>query len=174
MAFFKGFKYAARGIWLCIKNERNMRIHTVVAVYVLVFARFFALSKQDFILLLLTFASVMCAEMLNTACERLCDLSCEKYSRLIRCIKDIAAGAVLICALFSVVIGIVLFSDFEGYIRIFNYYIAYPWLLVPLLLSLVLSVLYIVWGPVRLVQRLKPRKRKKQPHSIGGNTHGNK
>lgn len=151
-----------------------MRIHTVIAVYVLIFARFFALSRQDFILLLLTFALVICAEMLNTACERLCDLSCEKYSHLVRCIKDIAAGAVLICAIFSVVIGIVLFSDFEGYIRIFNYYTASPWLLAPLVLSIILSVLYIALGPVRLMQSLKPHKRKKRPHSIGGNTHGNK
>lgn len=153
MAFLKGFKYALRGILLCIQNERNMRIHTVAAVYVLIFARFFSLTKEDYILLILTICAVISAEMVNTACERLCDLSCDKYSRLVRGIKDIAAGAVLVFAVGAVIIACILFSDLSGYIRIFEHYRDCPWLLIPLGLSIPLSLCYIIIGPVRILKK---------------------
>ena len=54
MNFLKGFKYAFFGFIYCIKNERNMRIHTVAAMYVLVFARFFTFSRSEYAVLLLT------------------------------------------------------------------------------------------------------------------------
>ena len=74
MTFLKGFKYAFCGIIHCIKNERNMRVHTVAALYVLVFARFFDFSLRDYVLLLLTIGGVIAAEAINTSIEALCDI----------------------------------------------------------------------------------------------------
>lgn len=157
MAFLRGFKYALHGILHCIQNERNMRIHTVAAVYVLIFARFFSLTRTDYILLILTICAVISAEMINTACERLCGLSCDKYSRLVRNIKDMAAGAVLVFAIGAVVIACILFSEAEGYIRIFEHYRDCPYLLIPLGLSIPLALCYIILGPIGIFKKFKKK-----------------
>ena len=88
------FLHALCGIIHCIKNERNMRFHTVAALYVLVFARFFAFSREDFGLLMLTIGGVMAAEAVNTAIEELCDKISPEYDPLIKHAKD--AGAEVI------------------------------------------------------------------------------
>ena len=38
MGFLRSFVYAGRGIWFCIRHERNFRIHMSAAIYVLLFA----------------------------------------------------------------------------------------------------------------------------------------
>ena len=88
MSFLKGFLYAFSGIIHCIKNERNMRFHTVAALYVLIFARFFHFSRGEYILLLLTISSVMVLEAVNTAIEELCDKVSPERDEHIRHAKD--------------------------------------------------------------------------------------
>ena len=91
MSFFKSFKYAFRGILYCIKNERNMRFHTVTALYVLIFARFFNFSRGELLLLILTIASVLSAEAMNTSIEKTDDKLTKEYDEKIRRSKDSAA-----------------------------------------------------------------------------------
>ena len=144
MSVLRGFKYAFCGILHCIKNERNMRFHTVAALYVLIFARFFDFSREDYILLFLTIGGVISAELFNTALENLCDKVSQEYHPLIKSSKDCAAGAVLILAIFAVVIGIILFGNINGIISMYNFYITHPINLLLLTISAVLSVLYII------------------------------
>lgn len=114
-AFFKGFTYAARGIAVCIR-ERNFRFHLCAAGFTAYFAaRFYALSRAEWAVLLLTFAAVLCAEAFNTALEHLCNKVSPQKHPLIRNAKDCAAGAVLICAVFAVGIGAALFWDIERF-----------------------------------------------------------
>lgn len=105
----KSFRNAFRGLWFCIRNERNMRIHLTVATYVLVFSAFYTLNCQQYILLLLTICLVLFAEAVNTALEAVVDMSTPWYDHLARIAKDVAAGAVLFCAIFAVVVGCILF-----------------------------------------------------------------
>ena len=58
--------------------------------------------------------------------ERLCDKVCLKKDELIKLCKDCAAGAVLVCAIFAVIIGIVLFWDAERFALIGEYFLAEP------------------------------------------------
>ena len=58
MRFLKSFRYAFRGIVYCINTERNMRIHTVIALYVFVFSFFFHLTRVEYAVLFLAFAQV--------------------------------------------------------------------------------------------------------------------
>ena len=149
MSFFKGFLYAFSGIIHCIKNERNMRFHTVAALYVLIFARFFHFSRGEYILLLLTISSVMVLEAVNTAIEELCDKVSPERDEHIRHAKDAAAGAVLIAACFAAVIGVVLFWNGEGWLAALHFYESHPWHTAALMILSVLSVLYIVFGVSR-------------------------
>lgn len=115
MRFLKGFLYAFQGIAYCISHERNMRIHTVALLYVSAFSLFFQLSRVEYAVLFLTFALVMMAEMVNTAIERLCDKTAKEYHPLIKHAKDMAAGAVLVCAVFAVGVAVCLFGDAAVY-----------------------------------------------------------
>lgn len=100
------FGDAARGILFAVKTERNMRIHVTAAVYVLFFARFLGVSRGEYAALLLAVALVITAEGFNTAIEMLCDYAQKSYNRFIGRTKDIAAGAVLISAVFAAFVGI--------------------------------------------------------------------
>ncbi len=121
-AFLRGFAYAFCGMIHCIKNERNMRIHTVAAIYVLIFARFFAFSRVEWVLLLLTIGGVMSAEAFNTAIERLADRISSERHPLLRQAKDTAAGGVLILALFAAAIAVFLFGNAEGWQKAYEYF----------------------------------------------------
>ena len=53
-AFLRSFVYAGRGVWFCIRHERNFRFHMVAAIYVLCFAPLFSLTRGDWAALLAT------------------------------------------------------------------------------------------------------------------------
>lgn len=124
--FLRGFRYAAAGI-LHGFYERNFRVHVCAVGFVTWFAlRFYELSRAEWAVLLLTFAAVIAAELFNTAAERLCDkVSPEKDEHIKHC-KDCAAGAVLVCAIFAVAIGIVLFWDTERFAAVVEFFLAAP------------------------------------------------
>ena len=107
-SFFKGFLYAFRGMGKVIKEERNMRVHIAAALNELTFSPFLGVSKAEYAILLITSALVLSLESVNSAIENLCDRVTVEKDEHIKNTKDIAAGAVLICALFSVIIGIVI------------------------------------------------------------------
>ena len=121
-----------------------MRFHTVAALYVLVFARFFDFSREDYILLLLTIGGVISAEMFNTAIEELCDKVSLEYHPLIKFSKDCAAGAVLVLAIFAAVTGFILFGNINGLLSMYNFYITHPINLSLLIISAILSLFFIV------------------------------
>ena len=60
-------------------------------------------------ILVLVISMVLALEMINTAIERCVDLVTKEYKELAKNAKDIAAGAVLVMSMFSVVIGIIIF-----------------------------------------------------------------
>ncbi len=148
MRFFKSFKYAFRGIIYCINNERNMRIHTVAALYVFAFSFFFQLSRTSYAVLCLTVATVMASEMFNTVSEELSDMAAASFNPVVRIIKDMAAGSVLICAVFSVAVGVCLFWKPAVFSEILAFFAGNPLLLVLLLLSAVVSTVFVVLGPI--------------------------
>jgi diacylglycerol kinase len=104
------FVYALRGIFYCIRYERNMRIHIAATVLVTIAAKIFCdFSRTEWCVLILTCALVMSLEAINTAIERLTDEVSPEYSRFAKIAKDVAAGAVLIASIAAVIIGIILF-----------------------------------------------------------------
>ena len=105
----KSFKYAFEGIFSAIKKERNMKIHIAMMLAVIVAGIIFSISKIEWICCLFCFGLVISLEMVNTAIEVLADLVDEKYNEKIKLIKDVAAGAVLVSAIISAIIGLMIF-----------------------------------------------------------------
>ena len=67
------------------------------------------IKTAEWCILVLTIASVWGAEAMNAALERNVDLVTEEWKPLAKKAKDLAAGAVLIYAIGSVIIGIIIF-----------------------------------------------------------------
>ena len=134
-SFFKAFLYAGQGIAASVKNQRNLRFHIAAAVYVTAFSLFYGLTKAEYALLALAFSSVISAELINTAVEAAVDLYSPERSSLAKLAKDAAAGAVLVTAVFSVVVGVLLFGDIAVIKEIFRYYVSH----IPALVGLVCS-----------------------------------
>lgn len=110
--FIKGFGYAFSGLWQMLLHERNFKVH-ILALFVVISAGFyFHITSSEWLIVLLISALVLALEAINTAIEKLCDLYTTETHAQIKRIKDIAAGAVLISAIFALVIAIVIFKKY--------------------------------------------------------------
>lgn len=137
------FVYAGRGIAYCIRHERNIRIHLVALLYVLYFSTFYDFGRTEYALLILTCASVIALELLNTAIEVVIDKVSPRFNVFAMMGKDIAAGAVLVGAIGSVIIGVILFWDTTKFTEIFNYFTAEFYRPVILAITVIISVFFI-------------------------------
>ena len=143
------FVYAFRGIGYMIRTERNMRIHITCLIYmfsILIFSDWFVISKTEYVLLLITSALVLAAETFNTAVENSVNLYGEERTESGKIAKDAAAGAVLICAIFSVIIGIVIMFQPEAFMKMAQYFIANPLMIVVVIISLIIATIFIFYG----------------------------
>ncbi|SKC79570.1 diacylglycerol kinase [Maledivibacter halophilus] len=108
---FDSFNYAFEGIIYTLRTQRNMRIHFIIAILVLFFSIFFDLSKMETIAVFITISLVIVTEMINTSIEATIDLITDKYHELAKIAKNVAAGAVLISAVNSIIVGYIVFFD---------------------------------------------------------------
>ncbi|OUQ11148.1 diacylglycerol kinase [Massilimicrobiota sp. An142] len=107
--FYKSLGYAISGIIQCIQKERNIKIHLVFMFLVIICGFLFRLSITEWLVCILLFGLVISLELVNTAIEAVVDLCTQEYHPLAKIAKDTAAGAVLISAIASVVIGLIIF-----------------------------------------------------------------
>ncbi len=103
------FRYAAEGVVYALRTQVNMRIHAVVALLVIVAGLTLRISRLDWLFVCMAIAIVMVAELINTAVEAAVDLISPDIHPLAKAAKDTAAGAVLLAAVFAVIIGIFVF-----------------------------------------------------------------
>lgn len=103
------FRYASRGLIYSLMIQRNMKIHILMALLVLAAGFYFRISHLEWLILLLAIALVMTAEIINTSIECAVDLVTREREPLARKAKDTAAGAVLLAASFSIIMGLIVF-----------------------------------------------------------------
>ncbi len=142
----KSFLYAIKGIWWVLCHERNFRIHITCMCYMFYYLLrydFFVVSKTEFCILLLSCALVIGGELINTGIEKADDTVSKERKLTIEISKDAAAGAVLIFAVFSVLIGIVIMFQKEAFGQLFNHYVTEPIYILYLVLSLIVALLFI-------------------------------
>lgn len=106
---FHSFHCAFSGIVACIRQERNMKIHLSAVAAVITAGLIFRISRGEWVTCLICFALVMGSELINTAIEATVDLACPREDPKAKLAKDAAAGAVLICAIFSAAAGLMIF-----------------------------------------------------------------
>jgi undecaprenol kinase len=107
----ESFYHAFHGIWVGLKEERNVRLHLLSSVLVLAMGWWLKVDMTGWALLAMAVGLVLTTEFINTALEHLVDLSAEgQYHRSARYAKDTAAAAVLCASLLSLVIGALVFG----------------------------------------------------------------
>lgn len=108
----KSFGYAFKGIASLLKKEHNAWIHCLAIVVVTSLGFYFHITPTEWCIVLLCFGMVMAAEGFNTAIERLVDLISPERHPVAGDVKDVAAGAVLICAIAAAIIGCIIFLPY--------------------------------------------------------------
>ena len=104
------FKYALQGIKQSYKGEQNLKIHTVVAVLVIIFGFLLKINYLEWLICLVLIALVLMAEFFNTAIEYVVDLASPKIHPLAKAAKDTASAGVLMMAIIAAIIGLIIFS----------------------------------------------------------------
>ncbi len=140
---FKGFGYAFRGVWRCLREEWHFRFHVVVMAYVCAFLPRFSLTRAEGAVLALTFGAVLAAEAVNSAVERTIDRFSKEQHPLARTAKDMAAGAVVLLALASLAVAVCLFWKPTVWMVIFADWGRQIYKPILLVLSFVPAVLFI-------------------------------
>jgi len=105
----QSFEYAFAGFKSMWQLEINFRIHTIISMVVVCLGFILKINNVEWIAVVLCSASVLSAEIINTAIEQLCDIISKEKRSEIKLIKDISAASVLILAVGSIIIGSIIF-----------------------------------------------------------------
>jgi diacylglycerol kinase (ATP) len=104
------FNWAFEGIIHVLRTQRNMRIHFLAAVIVLVGAIVVGVQEFELLALMIAISFVLITEMVNSAIEGAIDVATTSFDPMAKLAKDVAAGAVLIATVNAVAVGYVVFE----------------------------------------------------------------
>ncbi|WP_288840243.1 diacylglycerol kinase family protein [uncultured Bacteroides sp.] len=108
----RSFGYAWKGIRCCVGKEQNLSFHLIVTVLTIIAGFLLDITRTDWMIVILCIGVVIAAELFNTAIEKLVDLVSPERYPIAGQVKDIAAGAVLVCAATAAIIGLVVFIPY--------------------------------------------------------------
>ena len=111
----KSFFNAFRGVFMMIKNERNFRIEFLAFFINIFLIIYLNLTTIDAVLILIVSFGVLIAEIFNTAIEKICDIIQPEFDKRIGFIKDISAGAVILMAVLSIIVGILIYWKYIAF-----------------------------------------------------------
>lgn len=108
----RSFGYAWKGIRCCVGKEQNLSFHLIAAVLTVTAGFLLDITRTDWMIVILCIGVVIAAELFNTAIEKLVDLVSPQRQPVAGQVKDIAAGAVLVCAATAAIIGLIVFIPY--------------------------------------------------------------
>lgn len=118
LRLINSFQWALCGIGHTIRTQLNMKIHLLAAVLVTAVSLFLRIPPAELAVLAVTIFMVLVAEMFNTALETVVDLVSPEQHRMAKIAKDVAAGAVLVTALNSLVVAyLLIWPRLDGLLR---------------------------------------------------------
>jgi diacylglycerol kinase (ATP) len=105
----RSFGFAFKGLGYAAKTQLNFRIHLGATIIAFGMGCVLNISTNEWQWVILCIAFVLVTELLNTAIEFLTDLVSPGYNEVAGRVKDIAAGAVVIAAVFALITGLIIF-----------------------------------------------------------------
>lgn len=106
---FSSYRFAVKGISHTLKSQSNIWVMMPAATLVLLLAWYFQVKTNEWLILILIITIVLSLELINTSIESVLNFLYKEHHEDIRVAKDVAAGAVLIAAVASAVIGLMIF-----------------------------------------------------------------
>ena len=106
------FKYALTGIVTALKEEPNLKFHFLFGVLVIIAGVILRISRTDWMIIIFLIGFVISVELTNTAIEAVVDAFTDKEHPWAKLAKDISAGAVLVAAVTSAILGIIIFLPY--------------------------------------------------------------
>jgi diacylglycerol kinase len=103
------FRYAMNGIKEASRIERNVQIHVFIAIVVIALGCIVNLETWEWVSIILCVALVIAMELINSSIEKLVDILIPEYNVKAGLVKDIAAGAVLVCSIAAAIVGCIIF-----------------------------------------------------------------
>lgn len=110
----RSFRFAFIGLWTMLRTQHNAWVHAAATLAVIAAGLCLRINATEWCMLVLSIMAVWSAEALNTAFEFLADVASPEYHPAVKHAKDVAAAAVLIAAIGSVVIGALVFGPYTG------------------------------------------------------------
>lgn len=111
------FNAAIEGFLYVTKTQRNMRIHFLLALAVVLLGIYLNLTRIELMILCSTAGLVLITEMVNTGIEIMLNKVANSYQDWVKTVKDISAGAVLVASVNAVIVAYFLFFNnivFQG------------------------------------------------------------
>lgn len=105
----RSFKAAFEGIKATYLREQNIKIHTLIALLVVLFGILLKISYVEWLVCLVIIGFMFMAEFFNTAIEYVVDLASPDIHPLAKAAKDTASAGVLMMAILAAVIGLIIF-----------------------------------------------------------------
>ena len=108
----RSFGYAWKGIQSCVGKEQNLSFHLIAAMAVIIAGIVLGITRTEWIKVVMCKGTDFSAELFISAIEKLVDLVSPERHNDAGQVKDIAAGAVLICAVAAAIIGLIIFIPY--------------------------------------------------------------
>lgn len=107
--FYKKFENAFIGLWAGIRYDQSILLQFMIAAVSLLVFVYLDITFVEWLFVMTAIFVVIITEFLNSAIEDVCDLLVDKYDLHVKEIKDIAAAAVLLSAIYAIIVAIMIF-----------------------------------------------------------------
>jgi diacylglycerol kinase (ATP) len=104
----KSLGYALAGWLYMLRFQKNTRLMSVFSIIIFVVAFWLQIDFTSWAILILTITTVWMAEFLNAAVEAVVNLATPEFHPMAKVAKDVAAAAVLLGAVASVLVGLLI------------------------------------------------------------------
>ncbi|MBS5796058.1 MAG: diacylglycerol kinase family protein [Dysgonomonas mossii] len=105
----KSALYALNGLRVLFLEEHNSRIHIAIVIVVVMAGFLLKISNTEWLVICILIALVFSLEIINSAIENICDYISPQWNEVIKKVKDLAAAAVFVSSVISVICGAIIF-----------------------------------------------------------------
>lgn len=105
----KSALYALNGLRVLFLEEHNSRIHIAIVIVVVTAGFLLKISNTEWLVVCILIALVFSLEIINSAIENICDYISPQWNEVIKKVKDLAAAAVFVSSVMSVICGAIIF-----------------------------------------------------------------
>ena len=110
--FLLSFKYSLEGLIYSYRNEQSMLIHFLATITAVCLGFLLDITKTDWILIFLSLAIILVAELFNTAVEAIVDMITLEVNPLAKIAKDCGSAATFVVTIVGFIVCIAVLAPY--------------------------------------------------------------